>query len=238
MIGAFFILPPVLGHIEKHRQKRVISGNTLQERVLNRYRYMEAYPRLFARFKLRLDPMFPEMEQMFQSADGIKTILDIGTGYGVPASWFLERFDGARLHGIEPAPERVRVAAMAVGDRGSIVQGQAPAIPVAGDPVDLSTMIDMVHFLTDEDFTETLGRLRERTRAGGRLIIRASLLPKRRLPWAWWYLNLILRLSRVSAYYRPLHQLQRMVEQSGFQVEHTLASGCDEELVWLVARKA
>jgi SAM-dependent methyltransferase len=238
MIGAFCILPPVLAHIEKHRQKRVIDGGTLQERVLNRYRYMEAYPRLFARFKLRLDPMFPEMERMFRSVGDIKTILDIGTGYGVPASWLLERFTGARLHGIEPSPERVRIAAMAVGDRGLIAQGQAPAIPAAGDPVDLSTMIDMVHFLTDEDFTETLGRLRERTRAGGRLIIRASLLPKRRLPWAWWYLNLILQLSRVHAYYRPVHQLQSMVAQSGFQVEHTLASGRDEELVWLVARKA
>jgi predicted exporter len=238
MIGAFFILPPVLGHIEKHRQRRVISGNTIQERVLNRYRYMEAYPRLFARFKMRLDPMFPEMERMFRSADDIKTILDIGTGYGVPASWLLERFTGARLHGIEPSPERVRIAAMAVGDRGLIAQGQAPAIPAADDQVDLSTMIDMIHFLTDEDFTETLGRLRERTRAGGRLIIRASLLPKRRLPWAWWYLNLILQLSRVHAYYRPVHQLQSMVAQAGFQVEQTLASGRDEELVWLIARKA
>jgi uncharacterized protein len=238
MIGAFVILPPVLGYIEKHRQDRVINGSSLQERVLNRYRDMEAYPRLFARFKLRLDPMFPEMEQMFRSAEDVKTILDIGTGYGVPASWLLERFTGAHVHGIEPAPERVRVAAMAVGDRGSISQGQAPAIPAVGNHVDLSTMIDMVHFLTDDAFTETLDRLRARTRDGGRLIIRASLLPKRRMPWSWWYLNLILRLSRVSAYYRPVHQLQSMVVQSGFQVEQTLASGCDEELVWLIARKA
>jgi cyclopropane fatty-acyl-phospholipid synthase-like methyltransferase len=182
--------------------------------------------------------MFPEMEQMFRSADDIKTILDVGTGYGVPASWLLERFTGARLHGIDPSPERVRVAAMAVGDRGLIAQGRAPAIPEVDHQVDLSTMIDMAHFLTDEDFIETLHRLRERTREGGRLIIRASLLPKRRLPWVWWYLNLILRLSRIPAYYRPVHQLQSMVAQSGFQVEQTLASGCDEELVWLVARKA
>ena len=238
MIGAFFILPPVLGYIEKRRQERVINGSTLQERVLNRYRDMEAYPRLFARFKMRLDPMFPEMEQMFRSSDDIKTIRDIGTGYGVPASWLLERFTGARLHGIEPSPERVRVAAMAVGDRGLIAQGQAPAIPEVGDHVDLSTMIDMVHFLTDEDFTETLDRLRERTRDGGRLIIRASLLPKRRLPWSWWFQNLILRFSRIPAYYRPIHQLQSMVVEAGFQVEHTLASGCNEELVWLVARRA
>jgi SAM-dependent methyltransferase len=195
MIGAFVILPPVLGHIQRHRQERVISGSTIQERILNRYRDMEAYPRLFARFKMRLDPMFPEMEQMFRSADDIKTILDIGTGYGVPASWLLERFTGARVHGVEPSPERVRVAAMALGDRGFIAQGQAPAIPEIGDRVDLSTMIDMVHFLSDENFAETLDRLRERTRNGGRLIIRASLLPKRRLPWSWWFQNLILQLS-------------------------------------------
>jgi predicted exporter len=238
MIGSFVILPPVLGYIQKHRQERVIQGSTLQERVLSRYRDLEAYPRLFARFKMRLDPMFQEMERMFRSVGDIKTILDIGTGYGVPASWLLERFTGARLHGIEPSPERVRIAAMAVGDRGVISPGRAPVIPEVGDQVDLSTMIDMIHFLTDAGFTETLDRLRERTRAGGRLIIRASLLPKRRLPWAWWFQNLILQLSRIPAYYRPVHQLQRMVVQSGFQVEHTLASGCDEELVWLIASKA
>jgi cyclopropane fatty-acyl-phospholipid synthase-like methyltransferase len=175
---------------------------------------------------------------MFRTADGIKTILDIGTGYGVPASWLLERFTEARLRGIEPSPERVRVAAMAVGDRGFIAQGQAPAVPEVGDHADLSTMIDMVHFLTDEDFTQTLDRLRERMRNGGRLIIRASLQPKRRLPWSWWFQNLILRFSRIPAYYRPVHQLQSMVVQSGFQMEHSRASGCDEELVWLIARKA
>jgi hypothetical protein len=70
------------------------------------------------------------------------------------------------------------------------------------------------------------------------LIIRASLQPKRRLPWSWWFQNLILRLSRVPAFYRPVPQLQRMVAQAGFLVEQTLASGNDEELVWLVARKA
>ena len=238
MIGAFFILPPVLGAIQKHRQERVVHGSTLKERVLNRYRYMEAYPRLFARFKMRLDPMFPEMEQMFRSAADVKTILDIGTGYGVPASWLLERFTGARLHGIEPSPERVRVAARAVGDRGVISQGQAPEIPDVGDHADLATMIDMAHFLTDEDFAETLDRLRERTRDGGSLVIRASLQPKRRLPWSWWFQNLILQVSWIPAYYRPVHQLQRLVVQSGFRMEHTLPSGSDEELVWLVARKA
>jgi SAM-dependent methyltransferase len=237
MIGAFFILPPVLGHIEKRRQNRHLAGGALAERVFDRYRDMEAYPRLFARFKMRLDPMFTEMEQMFRSVDGIKTILDIGTGYGVPACWLLERFVGARLYGIEPSAERVRVASMAIGDRGFISLGQAPEMPETGNGADLATMIDMVHFLTDADFLETLNRLRERTRNGGRLILRASLLPKRRLPWSWWFLNMILKVSRVPAHYRPVDQLQSLLMQSGFQVEQTLASGRDEELVWVVATK-
>jgi cyclopropane fatty-acyl-phospholipid synthase-like methyltransferase len=178
------------------------------------------------------------MERMFRNTDGIQTILDIGTGYGVPASWLLERFPGARLRGIEPSPERVRVAGMALGDRGEITQGRAPEIPDVHRPVDLSTMIDMVHFLTDGGLTETLKRLRERIRHDGRLIIRASLPPKRRRPWAWWFQNLILKWSRVPAFYRTAHHLERMVVQSGFRMEQTLASGQDEELVWLVARKA
>ena len=99
-------------------------------------------------------------------------------------------------------------------------------------------MIDMVHFMTNEYFTKTLGRLRERTRDRGSLIIRASLLPKWRLPWAWWYLNLTLQLFRIPAYYRPIHQLQSMVVQAGLKVEQTLASGRYEELVWLIASKA
>jgi hypothetical protein len=238
MIGAFLILPPALSHLEKRRQARNASGDTLQERVYRRYRDMEAYPRLFARFKMRLDPMFPELERMLRNTDGIRTILDIGTGYGVPASWLLERFAGAQLRGIEPSPERVRVAAMALGDRGMVSQGRAPEIPDVHSPVDLSTMIDMVHFLTDGGFAETLNRLRERIRSDGRLIIRASLPPKRRLPWSWWFQNLFLKWSRIPAFYRTAHQLERMVVESGFRMEHTLASGRDEELVWLVARKA
>lgn len=238
MIGAFLILPAVLEHLETRRKTRSLAGGTLAERAYRRYRDMEAYPRLFARFKMRLDPMFPEMERMFRDADGIRTILDIGTGYGVPASWLLERFTDARLRGIEPSRERMRVAGMALGDRGVVSQGRAPEVPEVQNPVDLATMIDMVHFLTDGGLAETLDRLRERTREGGRLLIRASIQPKRRLPWSWWFQNLILKWSRTPVYYRPVQQLERMVGQSGFRMEHTLASGRDEELVWLEARRA
>jgi SAM-dependent methyltransferase len=238
MIGAFLILPPVLGWLEKRRQAQAFAGGTLRERVRRRYRCMEAYPRLFARFKLRCDPMFVELERIFQSSDGIKTILDIGSGYGVPASWLLERFAGAGLHGIEPSAERVRVASIAVGARGAIRQGLAPELPDAIHPADLSMMIDMVHYLPDDALAITFEGLRQRMRPGGRLVVRAAVVPKRRFPWAWLYQNALLRVSGVPVYYRPVERLQKMIVQAGFQAEPPSPSGRDEELVWLFGRKA
>jgi predicted RND superfamily exporter protein len=238
LIGAFVILPPVLDFIHRRRQLKPVSSGTIHERALHRYRNMEAYPRFFARFKMRLDPMFSELGPILQSTDGIRTILDIGCGYGVPASWLLERFQEARLYGIEPSAARVRVASMAVGQRGDISQGQAPEIPKAGHPVDLATMIDMAHYLSDDALCSTLTALREQSRNGGKLLIRVAVWPKRRFPWAWWIENLILRLSKTPAYYRAEDRLRVIIQQSGWQMEHTLPSGRHEELVWFIGRKA
>jgi SAM-dependent methyltransferase len=238
MIGAFVILPPVLSFIHRRRQTKQPKNGTIREKALHRYMGMEAYPRLFARFKMRLDPMFSELGPILQSADGVRTILDIGCGYGVPASWLLERFEEAHLYGIEPSAERVRVASIAVGQRGDISQGQAPEIPNAGGPVDLATMIDMAHFLADDALYDTLAGLREHARNGGKLIVRASVWPKRRFPWGWWIQNLILRVSKTPVYYRSADRLHGMIQQAGWQMEHTLPSGSHEELVWLIGRKA
>ncbi len=238
MLGAFLILPTLLGRIRRNRDKPVARGASLRDRVWTRYRHMEAYPRLFARFKMRLDPMFAELEEILRSAEGVKAILDVGTGYGVPASWLLERFAEARVCGVEPSAERVRIANMALGERGGVAQGRAPEIPEVEQPVDLGTMIDMVHFLTDAAAALTLSRVRERMRVGALLILRASLTPTRRRPWSWWAQNLALRAAGVPAFYRPLPNLAELVAAAGFRVERTLPSGPDGELVWLVGRKA
>ena len=54
MLGSFLILPHLLRRIARRRNRWAQSPD-LRERVWARYRYMEAYPRLFARFKMRLD---------------------------------------------------------------------------------------------------------------------------------------------------------------------------------------
>ncbi len=238
LIGAFVILPPVLERIRQGRQAAALKCVTLRERVLSRYRGMEAYPRIFARMKMRLDPMFPELERILHSGDGIETIVDIGTGYGVPASWLLERFPEARLYGIEPRGQRAQAASTAVGDRGLVIEGQAPDIPETPAEVDLASMLDMVHYLGDAELGATLTRLQARMRPGARLLIRASLPPKRKFPWYWWVEQVKHRFSGVPAYYRSAERLREIVAQAGFRIENTLPSGVHGELVWLVGQKA
>ncbi|MGW8188572.1 MAG: methyltransferase domain-containing protein, partial [Desulfobacterales bacterium] len=202
MIGAFLILPPVLDHIQKKRRAQTPKSGSLHDRVLNRYHNMEAYPRLFARFKLRFDPMFLELQPILKASDKIETIIDIGCGYGVPSCWLLERFPEAHIYGIEPSKKRAGIAALAVGVRGTVTQGYAPDVPEVPRAADLTTLLDMVHFLDGDALLLTLARLRERMHADGRLIVRAAIPPRRRLPWVWWLENAKLRLAGVPAYYR------------------------------------
>ena len=235
MIGAFLILPPVLDRIQKKRQSRAPKSGSLHDRVLNRYRNMEAYPRLFARFKMRFDPMFLELQSILKSSEKIETIIDIGCGFGVPSCWLLERFPNAYIYGIEPSKKRARIASFAVGVRGTVTQGYAPDVPEVSRAADLTTLLDMVHFLDDDALLLTLARLRERMHAGARLIVRVTVPPQRRLPWVWWLENAKLHLAGVPAYYRSAEQLEEMIARSGFQMTDTLPSGVNDELVWLVA---
>ncbi len=236
LIGAFVILPPVLERVFQHRREKSRCSGTLRQRLLGRYRNMEAYPRLFARFKVDLDPMFSELPQILTPGDGVETIVDIGCGYGVPACWLLERYPLARVHGIDPDPGRVRIAARAVGDRGRIEIGRAPDIPCPEQPADLVVMMDIMHYLDDRDLPLALKRIYQCLRPGGRFIVRATIPPQRRLPWVWWLENLKLKLSGTPAYYRSVAQNKSMLLQAGFSIEHTQPSGANGELIWMIAK--
>ena len=186
---------------------------------------------------MRLDPMFSEMEQIFETGGTVKTIIDIGCGYGVPSCWLLEWYPEAKVFGIDPSVGRVRVAAVALGERGEVSRGLAPDIPVVSRPVDLAVMLDMVHYLTDEHLLLTLQRLKEKLRQGGRLVVRAAIPPDRRFPWFWWLENLKLRLSNTPFIYRGPERLQTLIDQAGFCIERILPSGKHQELLWLIGRR-
>jgi len=236
LIGAFIILPPVLDYRFKPRAVDNLPSNNLEDRVMRRYRNLEAYPRLFARFKMLFDPMFSELPRLLENRHENSTIVDIGCGYGVPACWLLEFFPEATVYGIDPDHQRTRIASMAIGKRGVITNGYAPEIPTASKPVDLVMMVDMLHYLNDDDLKLTLRNIYNNLRREGYLMIRAPIFPKRPFPWLWWFENFKLRLLGTPSYYRTIEEIKTIIMQTGFTIEQTESSGSKEELVWFVVK--
>jgi predicted exporter/precorrin-6B methylase 2 len=237
LMGAFLILPPVMEHLLRKEENSVDKAGNSTKRILRRYRNMEAYPRLFARFKLLLDPMFKELPHLLGvCSNGVRTIIDIGSGYGVPACWLLDRFQESRIYGIDPDPGRVAFASRAVGKRGLIVCGRAPEMPKTDAPADMATLLDMVHYLDDEGLRLTLERLHAALRPGGVVVIRTALTPERTFPWTWWLENFKLKAHGIPVRYRSVDEIKQKIEEAGFIVEHTATSGSNRELIWFILR--
>jgi SAM-dependent methyltransferase len=237
LIGAFIILPPLLKYRLRDREEDRPAKERIQDRVLWRYRNLEAYPRLFARFKMQLDPMFSELPRLLEPFKGIHNMMDIGCGYGVPAAWLLERYPGADLTGIDPDADRVRVAARVVGENGRVKTGGAPGIPAVLQPLDLVMMLDIVHFLSDDGLMLTFEQLYDGIKPGGHLILRAAVPPTRRAPWAWWFDNLRLKLNRIQPCHRSPDRIRAMLTQANFEIEQTQPSGTNGELIWFIVSK-
>ncbi len=237
-VGTFLILPPLLKRLFEKPMPPAVKSADLPARVLARYRWMNAYARMFARFKLRLDPMFAELPGMVRFAALPRTLVDIGTGYGVPACWLAETYPTARVYGIEPAADRARVASMTLGAGGQVVKGRAPDLPPVPQGADGAFMLDMIHFLSDSQLTLTLRRLHANLADGAPLTIRAVMVPLRRKSWYWWVDGLRNKLNGVETYWRSAERIQSVLTQCGYEVINTAPSGARGDMLWVCAVRA
>jgi predicted exporter len=229
LAGALLILPPLL---KRRFEGAAAAGGGIERRYAN----MEPYPRLFARHKLHLDPLFGELERLLPETCDPANIIDVGSGYGVPACWLAERYPGAFIHGIEPKSEQVRVASLALGDRGSIVKGSAPDLPSTDVLLNLAIMLDMSHFLQDWELEKTFERIHERLLPGGRLIMR-SVLPRSPRPhWTWYLESLKIKLNGAGTCYRDADTIGAILDRCGFEVVANQASGKRGDMWWHVAK--
>ncbi|MFO7802467.1 MAG: MMPL family transporter, partial [Desulfovermiculus sp.] len=185
LLGTFLILPPLLRPLFA-TPPPPSQSSSWSKRVRARYRHLEAYPRVFAACKLRFDPMFKELPRFLDREYPAQAFLDIGGGYGVPACCLLEWFPQARVTCIEPDPERCRIAARVLADRGRVQCSGAPDIPAAEQPIDAALMLDVSHYLSDADLRETLSKISFNLHARGPLIVRAVVPPQgRRSSFLW-----------------------------------------------------
>ncbi len=236
LIGVFVFLPALLNKLF-HPMPRGRRSEPYNQRVLQRYRHLEAHPRLFASFKLRCDNMFDELPALLKPfPSNIRKIIDIGCGYGVPAAWMIERYPQATVYGIDPDRIRVRAASLALQKAGVIRANQAPAVPSVNPRADLVLMFDMIHFLTDAELEQTLERLRPVMRSNGRLIIRMVVRPRQRPSKTWRMENWKHRLYKTAPHYRTVEYIQNQMAGAGLRLEKTTPSGSVGESIWLIAK--
>jgi len=235
LIGIFLFLPTGLACLFRSapRINRTAKPN---HRVLMRYSLSEAYPRFFAGFKLRYDAMFHELPALLESSGTIRTIIDIGCGYGVPAAWLLERFPLATIYGIDPDRIRIRVASSVLGAGSVVTQNQAPAVPECAAPADIALMLDMIHFLNEVELKLTLQRLHRNLRPNGLLIVRTALPPQQRPSQIWRFENFKHRLFKASPHYRTADAIHRHIKQAGFKLKKEASSGSVGESAWFIAK--
>ena len=243
VLGVFLILPPLLKQQfeqpseDKNAQADTYGAN-VRERVVSRYRRLEPHARLFARFKVRLDPLFEELAGQLKFEKPPVALIDIGTGYGVPACWLAESYPTVTIYGIEPDEDRVRVANLALGRRGKIVGGLAPELPPAPDRADGALMLDMMHYLSDEQLMLTFRRLSQKMADGAPLLMRCVMPVERRGFGYWWIDRLRNRLNGLETFFRSNAEIQAFLKATGFEVQHTEYGGRNRDLMWMRAQKS
>ncbi len=232
LIGAFFLLPPLLRwrFINTHA---VIKGKTRLQRTISRFSQVEAFPRMFARFKIKLDPMFKEIDKIL---DNPSRVVDIGCGYGVPAAWILDKYPYAKFFGLDPDPERVRIAGKILGKSGIVKQGFSPDIPETDGQVDTAMMLDMLHYLDDNDLYRAFGNVYSILGNEGKLIIRVTLPLKVPTPWYRRIESMQIKMRNGSCYYRPLGEILHALQECGYTDIFHQPSGKDREEIWISAR--
>lgn len=94
----------------------------------------------------------------------------------------------------------------------------------------------MIHLLTDDELRLTLGRLHERLRPDGALIIRATVPSTVPFPWKRWIERQRIRLHKGRMYFRREEDLLSILVECGFPVIRTEAGAPGQEEEWFIAR--
>jgi predicted exporter/SAM-dependent methyltransferase len=239
-IGAVTLTPPLLKHVFlpiRWSQEEIVPGSREHRlRAIGRYRHMEPHPRLFARFKMRLDPMFPRLAAFLDSP---RHVIDIGCGYGIPAVWLLCLFPQAKVYGLDPDRRRAAIAARALGDRGSAEVGKAPDLPVAcPDQVDTALLLDMIHLISDDELKVMLRRLYDKIVPGGKLILRATVPSRKPIPWLRRIEEWRMKTRHLTPCFRSSEKVTDLLSEAGFMVELKEPTALNREETWFVCRRS
>ncbi|MBN2575286.1 MAG: methyltransferase domain-containing protein [Deltaproteobacteria bacterium] len=229
-VGAYVFLPPLLRRLFAPRPLLPPDRERPERWVRQRFSRLGAYPRLFARFKMRLDPMFDRISELLPEQG---RVLDIGCGFGIAAAWTLARSADVRIVALEPDEDRAGIARFVLGERGEVRVGAAPdALP----EVDAAAVLclDVIHYLDDEALARTLAHARRCLQPGGKLVLRATVPGKGRTPFYRWFEMRRLALHRQRHHYRQREPIEKALAAAGFSASLVEPTAPGREETWFV----
>lgn len=140
-------------------------------RAADRFRHSR-YLHGYAKGKTRWDPAYPAVAGLLRGSP--HPLLDIGCGLGLLAAYLREAGCRQPILGIEPDPEKVRIAADRVASAYPAIEfkiGDAASLPdFSGDIV----MLDVLHYMTSTAQRAVLDQISKRICPGGRALIRTT----------------------------------------------------------------
>ena len=235
MIGTFGIVPPLLSRLfrtsppPEHKVKP--GSKEHMRRVLHRFKHLEPYPRFFAWFKIRLDPMFPRLTDFVRPG---QTLIDVGCGHGIPAAWLLALYPDLRFIACEPSSGRARVAARVLADSAHVFPIGAIALPPATEQADAAILLDMLHYLPEKDLQELLSRLKGMLEDPKRLIVRVTLLRKE-FSFQRWVETTKMKFKGLRPYFRSEDEITKALNRAGFKVNLVEPTAPGREETWFIA---
>ncbi|MBU0513155.1 MAG: methyltransferase domain-containing protein [Proteobacteria bacterium] len=236
LVGSFVILPPLLRRIFAPRPwpaEKLTPGSSRHNALTRgRYRYLDVYTRMFARFKVALDPMFGRLYD-FVPAQG--TVLDVGCGYGIQAAWLMTIHPSLEIRGIEPDPGRAGVAGRVLAPRGRVEVGRAPDLPADPARVETILFLDVAHYLTDHQLKLTLDNMVVKLAAGGRLVMRLTVPGAGRVAWQRRLEHFKTKLRGQAVYFRSAAEIEAILSRAGLTVMIVEPTAPNREETWFVA---
>ena len=165
-------------------------------------RFGEHWLRVYARWKLRSDPIFPAAFELLRESS--KPLLDAGCGIGLLAFYLRERNFLPPISGLDRDGRKIeRANAVKSGiyrDLDFIEQDVCDPIAQTGNIV----LFDLLHYLCPNEQSRLLSRLAARVGPGGLLVIRDC--PRDRSP-RFWLTHLAERFAQATTWNIkvPLH---------------------------------
>jgi uncharacterized protein len=190
----------------------------LRRKVQRLYRYQGKFVEQFVHWKMKLDPIFPSLDQVVPR-NGL--VLDLGCGYGLATHWLAQCTDGRTFLGVDYDENKIRVAQRSAPESSRIQFEFQDILEFKYPACDSILLLDVLHYWTAEKQQLILNQARAALRPGGKLILRDAARAEsdahRRVDfWEKFATRFGLNQTKEGLHFQSLAEMETALQRAGF----------------------